>query len=361
MSLLDRSSPEEAMLKLKEGDLRERVRAAKRLAKTGGPSVVEALTAALGDSESRVNQALIEALGQLGKPAADSLRAAAEQEEPSSYRAGVLGETLASIGDPSAVGMLTTVLETGDLPARKQAASALGKRGGEEAVGPLMKALKDDDPDLRACVEQSLGTLRKNTNRPFLGRIFPVSVPVDLQGGTADLRISLVRFDDEDVMHNLEQAEERLAELGLRAASELELRSFGAAYPDIQVWEHIYAIGSSKADHVVPYLWGIPGAGGVAEVFGGTQRKESRQRFEQTPLSETRRYLLATPAAGPRQLSGQTAGVPRYKVKCPGCSAELLSPAGDPIKCPKCGYLMKVWGDETPTEQPATKGTASEP
>jgi HEAT repeat protein len=418
MRLFDRSSPEETILKLKEGDLGERVHAAKHLAKTRDASVVEALTAALeddefvsrrnspvapvreaaehsltklgsvsvdsllvalkrdppdlreraarclgqigdaraidplvaalGDSDSGVRQAVIGALGQIGKPAAESLRAAADGKDPASYEIGVLAEALASIGDPRAVDILTTLLATGDLSARKQAALALGKCEVKTTLDltptarPLMNAVKDDDADLRAYAEQALVTFRKTD--PFLGQIFPVTVdpalfipfgagwlvrfagetyPADPPGETAELEMSLVRFGEssdrsgEDIMHHLFQAKERLAELGLRAATLPELLSFGAAYPTIQLEHHIYAIGASSVDRhgadVVPYLWGIPAtllSAGV-EGFGGAKANRSWQRFDQTPMGETRRYLLATntmkeqikeefPSPGPR-------------------------------------------------------------
>lgn len=40
---------------------------------------------------------------------------------------------------------------------------------------------------------------------------------------------------------------------------------------------------------------------------------------------------------------------PRYKVACPKCSAALTAPAGNSIKCPKCGFNMKVTPNVAPT------------
>jgi DNA-directed RNA polymerase subunit RPC12/RpoP len=45
---------------------------------------------------------------------------------------------------------------------------------------------------------------------------------------------------------------------------------------------------------------------------------------------------------------------PKYKVSCPKCSATLYAPAGDGIKCPKCGFDMKV----TPPVAPVTSMAA---
>ena len=61
---------------------------------------------------------------------------------------------------------------------------------------------------------------------------------------------------------------------------------------------------------------------------------------------------------------GQPAGgAGRYNVTCPSCSAALVSPAGDNIKCPECGFRMKVWPlDTQPAPEPsATKDGATTP
>lgn len=49
---------------------------------------------------------------------------------------------------------------------------------------------------------------------------------------------------------------------------------------------------------------------------------------------------------------------PRYKVACPKCSAALTAPAGNGIKCPECGFNMKVTPKVEPTV--AVGSTASE-
>ena len=48
----------------------------------------------------------------------------------------------------------------------------------------------------------------------------------------------------------------------------------------------------------------------------------------------------------------QSAAVPRVNVNCPKCHAALVSPVGDNIKCPFCGFRMRVW-QTTPAPAPS--------
>jgi DNA-directed RNA polymerase subunit RPC12/RpoP len=51
---------------------------------------------------------------------------------------------------------------------------------------------------------------------------------------------------------------------------------------------------------------------------------------------------------------------PRYNVNCPRCSASLVSRAGDNIRCPKCGFRMRVWPrEEGPRDQPPSAPSPS--
>jgi hypothetical protein len=315
MSILHRLSPEDALRELTDGDLDQRVRAAERLAKAKDASAVEALTAALEDGDSRVRDAVIRALEKVGEPAAASLRTAAAKGHPI-VQAGA-AEALASIGDLNAIDILTRLLDSGDLRARKQAVRALGRcRIGNRVddrqanmvrtIAPLMKVLKDDDADLRAYAEQSFTSLRKTLHDEFFGKVFPLTVtygetltqliaagrydqvgsrkydfPVLLSAwesgpypgeGEARLEMSLVQLG-EKTMYNIEKAQEKLAERELRAANLHELLAFAVAYPQTWLFNHICAIGSHTKDRKFPYLWCIPGRGsGVPKELGGTQR-----------------------------------------------------------------------------------------
>ena len=334
MSILHRLSPEDALRELTDGDLDQRVRAAERLAKAKDASVVEALTAALEDGESRVRDAVIRALEKVGEPAAASLRTAATKGHPI-VQAGA-AEALASIGDVNAIDILTRLLDSGELRVRKQAVRALGRyRIGNRlddqqanmarTIAPLVKVLKDDDADLRACAEQSFITLRKTMHDEFLGKVFPLTVnygepltqliaashyerhvsrryafPAQLSAwelgpypgeGEARPEMSLIRLGEKNE-RNIEKAQERLAERGLRAANVHELLAFAVTYPRPWLFSHICAIGSHTKDRRVPYVWCIPGAG-----FGLTDT----QRFLETAPFEDSwgacggyRYLLAT-------------------------------------------------------------------
>ena len=47
--------------------------------------------------------------------------------------------------------------------------------------------------------------------------------------------------------------------------------------------------------------------------------------------------------------AAERTNAPRYKVACPKCSAALTAPAGNGIKCPECGFDMKVTPKVEPT------------
>lgn len=59
------------------------------------------------------------------------------------------------------------------------------------------------------------------------------------------------------------------------------------------------------------------------------------------------------------RLQQQTAAAaaPKFNVTCPKCKAALVSPVGDNIECPKCGFRMRVWQT---TSAPSASGTAAE-
>jgi bilin biosynthesis protein len=298
-----------------------RQRAARCLGHIGDGRAAGPLVAALLTSDASVRPVMIDALSRMRPPAAAELHAAAALEAARSYRLAILGEALAVIGDKAAVNVLLDALDAGDVDARKHAAYALAKCSGRDAVEPLMQALKDAeaplskalndrDPELRGLAEQSLVSLRKTTNEPFLGQTFPVGLgpatspartpTVPMTSGPV-LQMSLVRFDD-DVMLDIERARQKLAEHGLRPANVRELHAFSAAYPGMQFEHHIYEIGQSSLDRhgktAYLYLWGIPATVLSAGVkgMGGADAKESWTPFDRVPLSENHRYLLAAPA-----------------------------------------------------------------
>jgi DNA-directed RNA polymerase subunit RPC12/RpoP len=47
----------------------------------------------------------------------------------------------------------------------------------------------------------------------------------------------------------------------------------------------------------------------------------------------------------------------RYSVNCPRCSAALVSPAGDNIRCPKCSFRMRVWPLESKAQDSPSSTT----
>ena len=86
----------------------------------------------------------------------------------------------------------------------------------------------------------------------------------------------------------------------------------------------------------------VIGTGGLAPIKG-------RSYAERTAKATEKQLRL--------QKQQQAAAVPKVNVTCPKCSAALVSPVGNNIKCPKCGFRMRVWAiapASTPPQTPST-------
>jgi len=77
------------------------------------------------------------------------------------------------------------------------------------------------------------------------------------------------------------------------------------------------------------WVWTIVGVLGVLSLFAGIVEFQ-RQR---------RKDLLVNDELKKR---GLIASSKTYRVTCPLCSADLVSPSGKRVKCPKCGGRFKV-------------------
>ena len=135
-----------------------RIHAAEALGKIEDARAVDPLTQALQDSNSAVRSTATQALGKIGKPAAESLIEALKNsdEDVRMYAAKGLGE----IKDARAIKPLIEALriQTRWGGAEGSAAQALTDIG-EPAVEPLSLMLKDSDENVRLLATISLGDI----------------------------------------------------------------------------------------------------------------------------------------------------------------------------------------------------------
>lgn len=91
--------------------------------------------------------------------------------------------------------------------------------------------------------------------------------------------------------------------------------------------------------------------GGLAPVKANSKKErtakaaEKQVRLQRQMLKQQQAALNAQLAASPKPEPAsrdQTGGGTRYKVRCPECSAYLVSRPGTGIKCPKCNVHMTV-------------------
>lgn len=107
---------------------------------------------------------LTDALGKIGKPAIEPLRAALPKADPKELYFPYVAEALAKTQDPEATRMLLDLLSTGDANARFRIAGALRHSNDPASVDALIQALKDKDKEVRSTAARSL---KKITSQAF--------------------------------------------------------------------------------------------------------------------------------------------------------------------------------------------------
>ncbi|MCC7359409.1 MAG: HEAT repeat domain-containing protein [Anaerolineales bacterium] len=122
-------------------------------------AVVPALVARLNDDSLAVRQAGVRALGTLGGPAAyGGLLQALTRRDTRDTALGVIGQ----LRDPALVTYLQDYLHADLSPARAAAAQALALLGDESAVSILLNATRETDPGVRLPAAEALGRVRSN-------------------------------------------------------------------------------------------------------------------------------------------------------------------------------------------------------
>ena len=142
---------------LKDKDEQVRAAAAGALKGIADPGAVQALAEAMTDQASDVGDSAAEAMTALGPAAVQPLIAALKDKDPR-VRARAAG-ALGELADQQAVAPLVAALKDDDERVPRLAAEALAKIG-PPAAKPLIAALADSDAKLRMLAAEALGELR---------------------------------------------------------------------------------------------------------------------------------------------------------------------------------------------------------
>ncbi len=124
-----------------------------------GPGAVPTLARYVGDAESVVAGAAVQALGQIGDPAALPALGGALRGHSDSWVRRRAIKAVARIDSAETVPLLIEALTMPDAAVRAEAAEALGERADPRAVPPLMAALSDSDPDVGYRAAWALGEM----------------------------------------------------------------------------------------------------------------------------------------------------------------------------------------------------------
>ena len=122
---------------------------------------VDALAGALGDTSTRVKAAAAEALGRIGRPAAQAISARLEEStEDGDYETARFAAKAAGlVRSPETLAPLLEALSCEDSMLASEAALALGQVGDERARPDLVDALQRPDANVRFTSAQALGEL----------------------------------------------------------------------------------------------------------------------------------------------------------------------------------------------------------
>ncbi len=162
-SLVGSSSPQvtEALISaLHDPDAKARASAAMALGWPDNLRGVTPLMAALSDSDWRVVDAAVEALGAIGPSCIQQLLAAVADPNETLTRRYQLARSVAAMGpDPSAVAQLVSGLSSPEPEVQKWSAVALGQIGGDKAVEALQRLQETATGDLQWVVQEQLRQL----------------------------------------------------------------------------------------------------------------------------------------------------------------------------------------------------------
>jgi HEAT repeat protein/beta-lactamase regulating signal transducer with metallopeptidase domain len=216
------------------------------------PKVVDALAAALKDTDAEVREHALMALAQLHDRRATAPLVAAlgdSSADVREYAAVALGE----LRDPSAVAPLVTALSDKEAGVREQAASALGQLRDARAVEPLIAATRDANSDVREQAAFALSELRDPSSAPALaGLLSDKEADVREQAvfalgqlrstSAVDGLIAALKDPSADVQG---QAAFALGEIRDRKAVDALIAALGSASPDVRE-QAAFALGQIR-------------------------------------------------------------------------------------------------------------------
>ncbi|MBE9566559.1 MAG: HEAT repeat domain-containing protein, partial [Proteobacteria bacterium] len=159
--LVGSSSPQvtEALISaLHDPDAKARASAASALGWPDNLRGVRPLMAALSDSDWRVVDAAVEALGAIGPSCIQQLLAAVADPNETLTRRYQLARSVAAMGPP-AVDQLVSGLSSPDPEVQKWSTVALGQIGGDTAVSELQRLQETATGDLQWVVQEQLRQL----------------------------------------------------------------------------------------------------------------------------------------------------------------------------------------------------------
>jgi HEAT repeat protein len=142
---------------LKDPNWKIRWYASEVLGKIGDERAVAGLIETMGDENSGVRSKSLIALVEIGEPSVDPLIRALSNDNWQIRRQAA--ETLGVIGLKKSVEPLIHTLEDENSWVRKTAAESLGNIGDRRAVNPLKNLLKDDSLEVQAVVSDALEKL----------------------------------------------------------------------------------------------------------------------------------------------------------------------------------------------------------
>ena len=121
-------------------------------------TAIESLIQDLADQNVSVKVNAVKTLVEIGEPTVESLIPALKDNNPKIRENAA--QALGKIGDERAVGPLIKVMNDPNeiLPTRENAILALGEFG-EPAVEPLIQAMEDESPQIRARAAEALGKI----------------------------------------------------------------------------------------------------------------------------------------------------------------------------------------------------------
>lgn len=298
-----------------------RKEAALALGKVGGPEAGTALVAALGDSERVVLLAILEAI-KLVKPRAalgplrDLMKRSAGQDAV--QRAVV--EALGELGDPAATPDVIAFLQQAkgakDRLSRWSAANSLGKIGDAAALVPLTELLADEFTDVRQAAVEALGRLKD-------------------PGAAAPLR-SALRNDKDPYVREL--AARGLALAGSPDSIDPLIESLGDAEPKVAAaaWEAIKALDKGDPARIESVAARLISAGRTPQAietltalvadaaFGApafAERRLAAQRKLAELLVEARQWKEAYPLLN--EVEKSYPDDPQLKERLAACAREL--------------------------------------